>query len=263
MLKISPVPGSRRMFAATALAVLLAFSAVNASASAVANDSAALPDTYSTSSLPSAPTPIAQDASTAPSTFKGRLRSHIALEAGGGMSFPSSAINAWNTTGYNATAGAGWMFSPHFGALLEYQYLTNGLTNYALQGLSAGDCYPQGTICASGNVRINGISVAPIVDLAPESKYDAYFTLGLGSYHKTTNTSQTNTADVTTSASYSVTRFGYNFGMGLTRKAGWNSHVKYFVETRFLRIDTSMHYGVNMNSVGRTSLVPVTIGLRY
>lgn len=277
MLNISLASGAGRILTGTTLALLLAFTTgiVRAETPAVGSESSFLSN--ADLALPSAP--MAQEKSSAKDASDaapiGRLQKHLALEAGGGMNFPMSAISGYNRTGYNATIGAGWMFTRQFGTMLEYQFIDDALTSYARRVLSAGNCSPLGGLCASGTAYTNAFTVAPILYFVDESKYNAYITLGVGVARKTTTTSVTyygansivGNAGVfpgaTTHASYSDVRLAYDYGIGMTRQAEWNHHVKYFAEVRYLRVDTTKPFGLNPNAVGRTVLAPLTIGLRY
>jgi hypothetical protein len=301
MLNTSLAPGAGRILTGITLALLLAFTTgmVRAEApaeiAATGNTAAGSVSSSTEDALPSAPMARGEKASdksdadtNAP---KSLLARHLALEAGGGMNFPRSAISGYNTTGYNGTLGAGWMFSHQFGTILEYQFIENNLTSYEEGALDQGLCFPTGTVCpSSGHAISNFVSVAPILYFMNDTRFNAYVTLGVGLAKKTTTTSETYMNLDSTQAkcpapsvytpvpisgttgtcigptynnSYSDTRLGYDFGIGVTYKTGWNSHVKYFTDIRYLRIDTTSAFGLNPNAVGRTVLAPFTVGLRY
>jgi opacity protein-like surface antigen len=193
--------------------------------------------------------------------------SRLALEVGGGFNSPApdSPDITW---GGNLTIGAGYRFNPMLSTLIEYQYIDNKLPGTLIaQAGSTG-----------GNAHIWSFTVAPVVDLFPKGRFDAYFTGGGGFYRKVTNFTDPvpylycsyffcgiYTQNVVI-GHFSSNQGGWNIGMGIAHRFGGN--MKLFAEARYLDVltpaVTTQPNGLGTTSVeAGTRLIPVTIGVRW
>jgi hypothetical protein len=198
-----------------------------------------------------------------------RTSSHgLALEVGGGFNAPIGNVTSSNeggpfiTWGGNVTAGAGLRFSRYFSLLGEFQFIDNKLPGQFIAEAGAG--------ATNGNTHIVSITAAPVIDLFPKSATSVYLTGGGGYYHKSTNFSVELCCDfygypvAINTNSFSSNQPGGSLGVGLTRRLGGtygDSTMKLFGEARYLYINTP-RVG-EINGLGRTELIPVTVGVRW
>jgi hypothetical protein len=230
--------------------------------------------TYSSSALPAEPA-----ASGARGTGMGaaqqerrgwkRVASHgLAFEVGGGFNAPignatsSDEGGPFITWGGNLTAGAGVHLSQHLSLLGEFQFIDSKLPGAFIAEAGSG--------ATNGNTHIISITAAPIIDLFPKSTNSVYLTGGGGYYHKSTNFGIEVCCDfygypVTINTnSFSSNQPGGSLGIGFTRRLGGtynDSTMKLFGEARYLYINTPRVGEVN--GLGRTELIPVTVGVRW
>jgi opacity protein-like surface antigen len=259
-------------FTIVALTALFVFATIVARAespSAPGDDSAVVYSSSATgvdSMLPAAPEPNPEGAAGQYGRSQGHSRRYareggkFTFELGMGFNTPTGDNGKWNTTGYNYTIGAGKLFNPQFGVLLEYQYLDNGLTqpliNYAT--LLGG---------TGGNAHTWSFSVDPIIYLLPRTKTNVYLTGGAGVYHKSINfTAPDGYSGNYNFQSWSAYKLGINGGLGITHQIGWHDRTKLFAEARYLWLNTQdypSNPSLDPNSVARTTTIPVTFGVRY
>jgi hypothetical protein len=254
-----------------ALTALFAFAVIAARAESPSNPVDNTTVAYSSSTtgvdalLPSAPEPAGQygRSSHERSRRYAREGGKFTFELGLGFNTPTDDNGKWNTTNWNLSVGAGYLFNPQAGVLLEYQYLDNGLTQPLLN--VAYNAYATG-----GNSHTWGFSVDPIVYLLSKSKSNVYLTGGVGIYHKQTNfTGSDNYGYSTNYNQWSTYKLGLNGGLGITRQIGWHDRTKVFAEARYLWLNTSdnpdqlNNVYANLNALARTTTIPVTFGVRY
>jgi Outer membrane protein beta-barrel domain len=186
--------------------------------------------------------------------------SHWAFEAGAGFSAPVGNAIPYITWGGNLTVGAGLHFPHGFTLLGEYQFMDNKLPGaFVAAGGGTG-----------GDAHINSLTVAPVLELFPKTKFGTYLTGGGGWYHKSTNFFVTVCCDFygypvnITTNSFSSDQWGGSIGLGFTYRLGdlyGDSQTKFFAEARYLFINTPPI--TETNGLGTTGLIPVTIGLRF
>ncbi len=222
--------------------------------------------------LPAAPEPAANPAAGG-QVYHGYNRhasgwkAHLSFEGGGGADAPIGADSKVITWGPQVTLGAGWKFTSHLSALVEYQFIDDKLPAYLTR--QAGS--------VGGNAHIWSFTVDPVYDLFPKRASDIYITGGGGFYRKLT--SFTDPQPVTycyyfcyggysnvTVSHFSSNQGGLNAGFGLTHRLGSPdmggvSRLRVYVEARYLWIDTPGKG--TAEGLGRTELVPITIGLRW
>ncbi len=185
---------------------------------------------------------------------------HYAFEAGGGFNAPVGNDIPYITWGGNFTVGGGLHFSKAFTLLAEYQFIADKLPG-ALVAAGGGQ---------TGNAHIQSITIAPVIDLFPKSSNSVYVTGGGGWYHKSTNFNVLAGYDFygypvfVTANSFTSNQGGVNLGFGFTHRLGGvygDGTAKLFAEARYLWIDTP-RIG-DPNGLGRTELIPVTVGIRW
>jgi len=200
-------------------------------------------------------------------------RRHVAsqgftFEFGGGFNAPigndasSTEGGPFITWGGNVTAGAGLRFSRSFSLLGEFQYLDNKLPGALIAEAGAG--------ASNGNTHIISVAANPVIDLFPRSANSLYLTGGGGYYHKSTNFNIQLCCDFEgfpisiNTNSFSSNQLGGSFGFGYTRRVGGtynDSNMKFFAESRYLFLNTPRVGQVN--GLGTTELIPVTLGVRW
>jgi hypothetical protein len=199
-----------------------------------------------------------------------RVASHgLALDLGAGFNAPigndtsTGGGGPFITWGGNVTAGAGLHFSRRVSLLGEFQFIDD-----KLPGAFIGDFSAYGA--TNGNTHIISITADPVVDLFPKSTNGVYVTGGGGYYHKSTNFNAVECCDYlgygvpVTINSFSSDQLGGNLGLGYTRRLGGvygDGKMKLFAEARYLYIHTPPI--TETNGLGRTELIPVTLGVRW
>ncbi|MGD0939075.1 MAG: hypothetical protein ABR905_05125 [Terracidiphilus sp.] len=236
------------------------------------SDSASLP--YSSSALPEAAGASGAAASGAgmaagqeqPHGWR-RIASHgFAADLGAGFNAPigndtsTGGGGPFITYGGNFTVGGGLRFSKRISLLGEFQFLDN-----KLPGALIGEVGAQ-----TGNAHIISITAAPVIDLFPKATNSVYLTGGGGYYHKSTNFNVVQCCDIygygvpVTVDSFSSNQLGGNLGLGISRRLGGvngDGTMKLFAEGRYLYINTPRI--TETNGLGRTELIPVTLGVRW
>ena len=179
-----------------------------------------------------------------------------------GAGFTQSVGNTGRNldTGWNIQGGAGYNFSPYFGAKVQLDYNQMGINSTTLNNLG----FP------GGNVGIFSATLDPVVHLNPHGHFRVYLIGGGGLYHWNQEFTAPTVSTVTgfnpffgffpvavpTTAilsSYSVNKPGVNAGMGIELGSKW--HGKFFAEARYNHI----FLGNNQHA----DYVPVTFGFRW
>ena len=212
--------------------------------------------------------------------------SHIAFEGGFGFSAPIGSDTSWSQTdindgnlspsegfGYGLTVGGGWNFTKKFGALLEYQFLHQGIPSDYLNALSTADAGGStSTTGLGGNINTWSFTVDPIYYMPFSHKSGAYVTGGGGFYRKVTTftepvescyfycISTPETVD-----HFSSNQGGANFGLGVYRKIfGEDSNGKFYAEVRYVWVNSPKADSSNsFQGSGTEELIPVTFGIRF
>jgi hypothetical protein len=211
--------------------------------------------------------------------------SHIAFEGGFGFSIPVGSDTSFSTTsldngdlspdeglGYGLTLGGGWNFTKRFGALVEYQFLRQGIPNDYLNALQAGSSGAASGL--GGNINTWSLTVDPIVYLPFSRKSGVYVTGGGGFYRKVTNfTEPVQECDPyygcygvpVTVDHFSSNQGGFNAGGGFYRKIfGEDSNGKFFAEVRYVWVNSPLPSASNSyQGSGTEALIPVSFGIRF
>lgn len=190
----------------------------------------------------------------------------LAFDLGAGFNAPIGNDTSSNeggpfiTWGGNLTAGAGVHFSRRISLLGEFQFIDDKLPGALINEVGA----------QTGNAHIISITADPVIDLFPKSTNSVYVTGGGGYYHKSTNFNVVECCDIygygvpVTVDSFSSDQLGGNLGLGYSRRLGGvygDGTTKLFAEARYLYIHTPPI--TETNGLGRTELIPVTLGVRW
>lgn len=190
----------------------------------------------------------------------------LSFELGGGFNAPIGNDIPYITWGGNFTLGVGRQFTPHVGALVEYQFIDDKLPGAFLWAVGT----------PGGNTHIWSFTVDPIIYLHPVNQkgWNAYAVGGGGFYRKVTNFNTSVPVvycgyfgfcvggyENTTVASFSSNQGGANIGFGFTHSIG-EGRAKYFAEARYLWVDSPGSSSTEVGT-GTTGLFPVTLGVRW
>lgn len=204
----------------------------------------------------------------------GNTFSHIAFEAGAGMTAPiGNDTHGYNTYGYNVTLGGGWNFNPRFGTLLEFQFNRNKIPGSTLTQLAIAN--NTGTPLG-GNINTWSLTLEPIIYQPFTQTMGAYLIGGGGFYRKVTNFTEPALATQCgyyfcyqgyvpqTVAHSSSNQGGLNIGFGLYWKAfGPDSNAKLYAEARYVWVDSPVASNADPYGSGTEGLIPVTLGVRF
>jgi hypothetical protein len=219
-------------------------------------------------------------------SYESRM-SHVAFEGGFGFSVPvgndthfsRAALTNGDLSpsvgwGYGVTLGGGWNFTKRYGALLEYQFLRQGMPSDYLDALNAESGTSGSGTSVGGNVNTWSLTVDPIIYLPFSHKSGAYFTGGGGFYRKVSNFTEPvqqcsfyygcfNTP--VTVAHFSSNQGGLNIGVGIYRKIfGQDSNAKFYAEARYVWVNSPVADASNsFQGSGTEGLIPVSFGVRF
>ncbi len=188
--------------------------------------------------------------------------------AGGGLGIGRGEVASFVGNSYHGVVGGGVNFSRMFGVDAEYMYYNLGIRPSVINRQSLND--------ASGHlqsVSLNGIVNAPL-----RSKFGAYGIFGIGFYRRSVSANRELLPFGTTCqpawarwwgidcvngsitapqgqtlSSFSKDAGGLNFGGGITYRLKY-AHPKLFIEGRYHRA---------YHSDGQTTMLPITVGLRW
>jgi opacity protein-like surface antigen len=178
---------------------------------------------------------------------------------GGGFTQPVGRTGDNLNTGWNIGAGAGYNFTSHIGALVQFSDNQSDISSGTLANIG----FP------GGNVNIWSLTLNPIVHTNPRGPVDLYFIGGGGFYHWRQEFTAPGVAAVTgfdpffgffqaavptedVLSSYSVNKPGVNGGLGLSFGTKW--HLKFYTEARYHRIIFGDRHA---------DMLPVTFGVRW
>jgi hypothetical protein len=186
---------------------------------------------------------------------------HYAWVGGGGFSTPIGNTGPYMTWGGNFTGGGGLHFTRGISLLGEFSFFANKLPA-AFVAAGGGQ---------TGNSHIFALTVDPVIDLFPSRTNSVYIVGGGGYYHKSTNFGVLGGYDFygypiyVTANSFSSNQGGFNGGFGITHllgdEYGGGGTMKLFAEARYTWIATPK-VG-EPNGLGRTEIIPVTLGVRW
>jgi hypothetical protein len=219
-------------------------------------------------------------------TYESRF-SHIAFEGGFGFSAPIGNDTKFSTAdinngylspaqsiGYGITVGGGWNFTKKFGALIEYQFLRQGMSNDYLDALNTAEGTSGSGASIGGNINTWSFTIDPIYYLPFSHKSGAYVTGGGGFYRKVTNfTEPVESCDYygdcfdvpETVDHFSSNQGGVNGGVGFYHKVfGEDSNGKFYAEVRYVWVNSPVASASNSyQGSGTEGFIPVTFGIRF
>lgn len=193
--------------------------------------------------------------------------SRYAFELGAGVNTPIANAGHVLTWGGNLTAGAGLHLSRAISLLAEFQFIDDKLPGRLIAQAGAD----------GGDAKIWSFTLAPVIDFFPHHVNSMYLTGGGGFYRKLTTFTDSvpvlfcdpyyfwgcgvGSGNVVVSH-FSSNQGGANLGVGFThRLAGIHGNTKLFAEARYLYINTPKIGEIN--GLGTTGLIPVTLGVRW
>jgi hypothetical protein len=227
-----------------------------------------------TAALPAAPAPAQYDSRASQRYVSHGPFNHLAFEAGGGFTAPTSDSSPYITWGGNFTAGAGYRFNSYLSLMLEYQIIDSKLPGALVAETGAN----------GGNAHIWSFTLDPVLDLFPRRANDFYVTGGGGFYRKMTNFTDpalvewcdfydcgVGVSNVVV-GHFSSNQGGWNIGGGYSRRIAKdydNGRIRLFAEARYLDVLSPAVNGITPNGLNATSvaadtkLIPVTLGVRW
>ena len=219
--------------------------------------------------------------------YQNRL-SHIAFEGGVGFTIPvgndtnfsQAAVTAGilspdESLGYNFNVGAGWNFTKHIGALIEFSFQRMGMPGDYLNAEAAASGIGSGGL--GGNINTWSLTLEPIYYVPFSHKSGGYVTGGGGFYRKVSNfTEPVDSCSISiygeiceqapeTVGHFSSNQGGLNLGLGVYRKLfGEDSNAKFFAEARYVWVNSPKASSSNsFQGSGTEGLVPVSFGIRF
>ena len=231
-----------------------------------------------TDALPPAPEPAAAGAAgqydNKGGGGNGGWSSKLAFEGGGGYDIASGDTSNYVNSGWDIAVGGGMRFSRAFSALIEYQFIHDGLPSAIVT--EAGS--------QTGNVHLWSLSLDPVYDILPKAANGVYVTGGAGFYRKVTSfqnavaqqycyyfycgTGYSNQ----TVGHFSSNQAGYNVGGGFRHKfTGMygDGRMEVFAEVRYVDVFTPAVINQSPNGLGNTTigkgtrLLPINFGIRF
>lgn len=215
------------------------------------------------------------------------------FEGGGGFNLPVSTTHDDLTTGWRFQIGGGRNFNKHFGVLLQYDYDHFGFQSSTLNRLiGVYNNLGAGLDTLGGTSHLWSFTLNPIYNIAQGDKWGAYVVGGVGFYHKVADFTTPGTGVYCdpyygcytyeanqTIDSYVSNAPGFNGGGGVTYKFSQFASQRFFVEARYVWVanqsrtyydgtesyppPTPTYFNVFPENGNRTTLIPVTFGIRF
>ncbi|MEP6962969.1 MAG: outer membrane beta-barrel protein, partial [Acidobacteriota bacterium] len=189
--------------------------------------------------------------------------SRFTFNAGAGFTTPVKAAGDKLDRGWNVDLGAGVNLHPNFGMLAEFNYNHMGINTATLKKVGFPD----------GNVSVWSATLNPVIHLNPRGPVDAYLIGGAGLYQWHNQFTQPSVTTFTgfdpflgvfypvavpvnqILTDYSVNKFGFNGGFGLSFGGLGMKKARFYSEARFHRM--------MLSSSRHMDMIPVTFGIRF
>jgi len=180
------------------------------------------------------------------------------FKLGAGFTEPVGRTGFYTDTGWTTSAGLGFNFNSHVGALIDVDVNNLGVNPTTLSNIGV----------PGGSVSVFSATLDPIVHLNPHGRFDVYLTGGGGEYRREQNFVQPIYASTGYGAapyfgfagpgnqiiySSSVNKPGVDGGVGIAIGTKW--HGKVYAEMKYDKIFLSGPY--------HTDYMPVTFGYRW
>jgi hypothetical protein len=166
--------------------------------------------------------------------------SRYTFDIGGGYTMPVGSTSNNRDPGWNVRGGAGYNFSPNFGAMLNVGYDSLGISSTSL--INAG--------ATNGDINVFHATIDPVARLRLNGRLNLYLTGGGGVFHRTRDVDFPSFP----SSTYTVTRPGFDVGGGV--EYGIFGHARVFTEAKWDHIFGA--YGTKYMDI-----IPVSFGFRW
>jgi hypothetical protein len=166
--------------------------------------------------------------------------SRYTFDIGGGFTMPVGATSENRDPGWNIRGGAGWNFSPRFGAMLNLGYDSLGISSTSLIPAGAN----------GGDVNVFHATIDPVVRFHAKGRLDFYLTGGGGLFHRYKEVDFPSTPELTNT----LNKPGFDVGGGL--EYGVFGHSKFFSEAKWEHMFFS-------NTPTHMDFIPVDFGFRW
>ncbi len=188
----------------------------------------------------------------------------LAFNVGGGIDQTVLGTQKNLAGRWNAQAGLGYKFTPHFSLMVEAEYDRYRITDTALNTLGTPQGFP------GGKFRTEAVTLDPVWHFHPKGSWDAYVMGGGGAFQRLQQLSTPTVATATGSnpffgfntpgypasdvkLAYTVNKPGVDVAAGLSVNVKW--HLKLYAEVRYNH--------VFMGSLGHMDYIPISIGVRW
>jgi hypothetical protein len=208
---------------------------------------------------------------------------------GGGATMPMKNTAQYLTPNFSFQTGIGPRFNRHLALPFEFDWDEFGITQTALDNQIAIYDYIFGNdsvkYLLNGNNHIWSFSVQPTLSLHDGDTMETYIKVGAGFYHKVTDfTLPAGPCDFYCATfnldQYTSNAPGYDGGLGFAFRLASDSHMKLYMEAKYVYIDNRFRAGIVNTPASlatvtstttnffpansdRTTYIPVTIGFRW
>ncbi|MFP5232698.1 MAG: hypothetical protein ACLGQX_08705 [Acidobacteriota bacterium] len=208
---------------------------------------------------------------------------------GGGATMPMKNTSQYLTPNFSFQTGIGPRFNRHLALPIEFDWDEFGITATALDNQIAIYDYIFGNnsvkYLLNGNNHIWSFSVQPTLSLHDGEIMETYIKAGAGFYHKVTDfTLPAGPCDFYCATfnldQYTSNAPGYDGGLGFAFRLASDSHMKLYLEAKYVYIDNRARTGIVNTPASlatvtstttnffpansdRTTYIPMTIGFRW
>jgi len=166
--------------------------------------------------------------------------SRYTFDIGGGFTMPVGGTSDNRDQGWNVRGGAGFNFTPNFGAMLNVGYDSLGIGSASLSSAGA----------TNGDVNVFHATIDPVARFHLNNRMNFYLTGGGGLFHRTRDVDFPSFPGV----SYTVNKPGFDVGGGV--EVGVAGRGKVFTEAKWDHVFGD--YGVRYMDI-----IPVSFGFRW
>jgi hypothetical protein len=211
---------------------------------------------------------------------------------GAGFNLPVGGSHGDITTGFDFQGAGGRFFSKKFGVVAEFDWHHFGIDTGTLNRLlviynSTCGVTSCGLTALGGTSHMWDFTIDPIYNFYQSEKFGSYIRGGVGFYHKTANFTIPSIgvycdpyygcfqyAANQTIDKYTSNAFGVEGGVGFTYRPSRFAGESFYAEGRYVFSDnsprpfsrgssTSNYFNVFPQNSDRTTIIPITFGLRF